>query len=333
MYSTKKKTRGKRQTALSWCHTAVAQMAVACAAAAIATLLVASCRGKEAKPALRSVYYWSTTLDIDSAKSAFLTGHGIGRMYVRYFDVVPDDAGRNVPNATLRFATPVPHGIDIVPVVFVLPECVRHDGDTLARRIVDRVLQMNAANGITGVGELQIDCDWTTSTRPAYMQFMHTMLTLCHGRGLRLSATIRLHQLAQAPPPADRGVLMFYNTGDVTDPSCRNPILDMRDAAPYLKHLHGYKLPLSVAYPVFSWQVLYRGGRFVGIVHGKDEYPVLPTDSLVTHRPALQDIMEAARAVRQRRGDACRETVLYDLNNKNIRQLKYQDYEKIYNCR
>lgn len=329
MYSTKKKTQGRLRAAQSWWHATAATTLMT----VLVAMLAASCRGKKAETALRSVYYWSTTLDIDSAKRAFLTGHGIGRMYVRYFDVVTDAAGRSVPNATLRFATTVPRGIDIVPVVFVLPECVRHDGDTLARRIVDRVQQMNTANGITGVGELQIDCDWTTSTRPAYMQFMRTMRALCHKRGLRLSATIRLHQLAQAPPPADRGVLMFYNTGDVTDPTCRNPILDMRDAAPYLKYLHNYKLALSVAYPVFSWQVLYRGGRFVGIMHSKDEYPVLPTDSTVTHRPALQDIMEAARAVQQRRGDACRETVIYDLSNKNIKHLKYQDYEKIFNCR
>ena len=35
-----------------------------------------------------SVYYWRTTLTLDSTERAFLADHGVGRMYVRYFDVV-----------------------------------------------------------------------------------------------------------------------------------------------------------------------------------------------------------------------------------------------------
>ena len=254
-------------------------------------LLFSACSHKSGKrPSVRAVYYWATQFDIDSAKRNFLTRHDISRMYVRYFDVVADRSGQPMPNATLRFLTPTPNDVEIVPTVFVMPECLRGDNRLLAQRIVARVKQMNATNDVKGVKEMQIDCDWTASTRHAYNLFMAEMLRLCHSHNMRLSSTIRLHQLSQAPPPADRGVLMMYNTGDVTNPDCHKPILNMRDAAPYLSRLNDYKLPLSTAYPVFAWRVLFRGRQFVGILHSDDDYPQLPTDSVCLRQPTMDDI-------------------------------------------
>lgn len=292
-------------------------------------LLLVSCRKDETKTTMRSVYYWSTTLDMDSMKTAFIKKYSISRIYLRYFDVVNDEAGRAVPNATLVFASKVPQGVDIVPTVFVMPECLRHEPRTLARLIVRRVVQMSSTNDVHNVREIQIDCDWTQSTRQQYDDFMHAMLDECHNRKLLLSSTIRLHQLAQSPPPADRGVLMMYNTGNCIDIECHKPILDMRDAAPYLQHLATYRLPMSTAYPIFSWRILFRGGRFVGFVHYDGEYPILPDDSIVTRQPSAADIMEAVKAIDSRRSDANDETILFDLSNNNINRLNHMDYEKI----
>lgn len=294
-------------------------------------LLLVSCRKDEAKTSMRSVYYWSTTLNMDSTKMAFIKKYSILRMYLRYFDVVNDEAGRAMPNATLSFATKVPQGIDIVPTVFVMPECLRHDRHHLARLIVRRVLQMSQTNDVHNVREIQIDCDWTLSTRQLYDDFMRAMLNECHSRGLQLSSTIRLHQLSQLPPPADRGVLMMYNTGDATNIKCHKPILDMRDAAPYLQYLAQYRLPLSTAYPIFAWRILFRGGCFVGFVHYDGEYPMLPDDSIAIRKPSAADIMEAVKAIQSRRPDANSETILFDLSNNNINHLNHKDYETILN--
>lgn len=294
-------------------------------------LLFSACSHKSGKrPSVRAVYYWATQFDIDSAKRNFLTRHNISRMYVRYFDVVADRSGQPMPNATLRFLTPPPNDVEIVPTVFVMPECLRGDNRLLAQRIVERVKQMNATNDVEGVKEMQIDCDWTASTRHAYNLFMAEMLRLCHSHNMRLSSTIRLHQLSQAPPPADRGVLMMYNTGNVTNPNCHKPILNMRDAAPYLSRLNDYKLPLSTAYPVFAWRVLFRGRQFVGILHSDDDYPQLPTDSVCLRQPTMDDIREAIRAVEKRRSDANDEIIVFDLNNNNLKRFNTNNYEEIY---
>ena len=298
--------------------------------ACLLALLASACGRTDGGGSRRSVYYWSTVLDIDSTKQAFIDRHGISRMYVRYFDVVASEDGSPVPNATLRFGTGVPQGVEVVPAVYIVNECMAADTAGLAGLILKRILQMNATNDIGGVKEIQIDCDWTRRTRQRYFGFLRTLRAMAAERGVKVSATIRLHQLAEGAPPVDRGVLMMYNTGDFTDISCQKPILDTRDAAPYLRHLAGYGLKLAAAYPIYSWRILFRGGRYVGIMHRDDDLPVLPGDSIVTRAPSLDDITTAAGAVGSRRPDANSEIILFDLSKQNATRFKPDDYEKIF---
>ena len=294
-------------------------------------LLLSSCNDDGGDSRRRAVYYWSTVLDVDSAKQQFISRHDISRIYIRYFDVVPGDDGAPQPNATLRFKTGVPEGVEPVPTVYVVNECMAGDTAGLARRIFDRVMQMSETNDVKGVREVQIDCDWTRRTRDRYFSFLRTFGSLAGQKGVSVSATIRLHQLAESPPPVSRGVLMMYNTGDFTDLACEKPILDMHDAAPYLRHLDDYDLELAAAYPIYAWRILFRGGRYVGIMHRDDYLPVLPGDSVVIRAPTLSDVTEAVRAVAKRRADAARNVILFDISGSNINRFKPEDYEKIFN--
>ena len=63
-------------------------------------LLMTACQERQHQ---RSIYYWSTTFQLDSTKRTFLKEHQINRIYLRYFDVVVDDNGEPMPNATVRF--------------------------------------------------------------------------------------------------------------------------------------------------------------------------------------------------------------------------------------
>ena len=303
-------------------------MLAICLAAAV---LLSACSERSATERTRAVYYWSTVLDVDTVKQVFLKEHGVRRMYVRYFDVVQDDGGRPVPNATLRFKTAVPEGLEVVPTVYIVNECMAGDTAGLARKVLRRVVRMSETNGVKGVSDVQIDCDWTRRTRSRYFGFLRTLVALAGSEGIDVSVTIRLHQLSESPPPVKRGVLMMYNTGDFTDFACQKPILDMADAAPYLRRLAGYRLPLASAYPIYSWRILFRGGKYVGIMHRDDDLPVLPGDTIVERTPSIEDILEAARAVAARRKDAVQEVILFDLSNRNITRYNPEDYEKIYN--
>lgn len=279
----------------------------------------------------RSMYFWRTALRLDSAERRFVARHGISRMYVRYFDVVLNERNGVVPNATIAFEDSLPGGIEAVPVVFIVNDVMRHDADSLPRLILKRVLRMNETNDVSGVKEIQIDCDWTMKTQKRYFDFLRTLREMCHAEGLKLTTTIRLHQLALEVPPVDAGVLMVYNTGDVTRPDTEKPILDMKDVRPYLRHLSRYRLPLAAAYPLFTWKVLFRRGRFVGIMHGDDDLPVLAGDSIVVRQPERSDILDVRRAIDDLRPDAHREVILYDLSKRNIQRFNRQDYETFFN--
>ena len=293
---------------------------------ALLLLLFTACKEQQHS---RGMYYWSTTFQLDSTKKSFLKEHQINRLYLRYFDVVVDDNGEPMPNATIRFRDSIPQGLEIIPTVFIVNDCMKQDVSGLAEKMLRRILQMNETHHVGKVHEIQIDCDWTGSTRKTFFSFMEQLRALAKEKGIRLSSTIRLHQLSQIPPPADRGVLMMYNTGDFTQLSCEHPILDMRDVRPFLPALRRYKLPLSTAYPLYRWRIVFRNGRYVGILHTDDELPVLPGDSIVIRQPELQEILEAKKAVSQHNAHANDEVILFDLNQTNITRFKHTDYEEI----
>ncbi len=292
----------------------------------VAIAMLTSCGRGEPE---RSVYYWQTTLRVDAAERAFLARHGVGKVYCRYFDVVPGDDGPR-PNATMAFDGTFPKTVEVVPVVFIVNDCMSQPHEGLAEKILRRVLQMNETNDMAAAKEMQVDCDWTMTTRQAFFAFLGRLRALCHDRGMKLSVTIRLHQLSQPAPPADRGVLMMYNTGDVTKLAVRKPILDIKDVMPYVRYLRGYGLDLSTAYPLFTWHVLFRGGKYVGIMHGDDDLPVLPGDSVAVRQPDLSDILKAKKAVDDARSSANHEIILYDLNQKNIKRFSYDNFKTIY---
>lgn len=278
-----------------------------------------------------AVYYWSTTFKSDSIQQSFLRQHHIKKIYLRFFDVVVNEQGNVMPNATVRFATPVPKDVEIVPVVYIVNDCLYRSIDKLDSLILQRVTQMCETNDITPFRELQIDCDWTARSRTHYFQVLSRLNERAKKQGVALSATIRLHQLGEAPPPVEKGILMLYNTGDVTRLDCEHPILDMKDAAPYLRKLSKYRLPLATAYPVYAWRVLFRKGKFVGILHSDDELPIIDGDSIVVREPPLEMVLKAKQAVDKEQRSANDEIILFDISNENIQRINKYHYEKIFN--
>lgn len=305
--------------------------------ASLLIVMLAGCRGKEstAQPR-RSVYCWQTTFSPnDSAVAAFIRHKHVTHIYLRYFDVVMTN-GTPMSNASVSVVGRVPKGVTVTPAVYITNDCMKAIGQShtgakdLAEKILQRVGQMTSALQLGPINELQIDCDWTVTTRRTYFDFLSALRDLAHKQRLQLSTTIRFHQLTQPVPPADRGVLMAYNTGDVRDINNRHPILNIADVKPYLHNLATYQLPLSTAYPIFSWRVLFRGGHFVGILHSDDDYPILPGDKILSRSADLRHILEAHQTISELHPDTHDEIILYDLQTNNIKRFQASDYEKIY---
>ena len=211
---------------------------------------------------IRAVYYWRTHYYLIDREEQFLLQNKINRMYVRFFDVDinknEDFSDQCAPIATINFYDSKPdfHDCEVVPVVFITQEAiVKYSSfvDDMAHRLY-AMCRKNEIN----IKEVQFDCDWTGSTQEAYFQFLKEIrlaLTKYFGQEIKLSSTIRLHQLAQMPPEVDYGVLMCYNTGNFKDYNTENSILDIKDVKPYTKYLKTYKLPLILALPMYSWFV------------------------------------------------------------------------------
>lgn len=234
-----------------------------------------------------SVYYWKTVFQLDSADMEFIGAHDIRRIYLRMFDVSEDPIttsadARVYPNASVQVDDMLSYmfrdsvlGIEITPVVYITLDALKAIKDregALAEKITTRVRNMCEYNFLPGVEELQLDCDWTPGTEDSFFRLCDSVKTQLRAMELpwRLSSTIRLHQLARKAPPVDHGVLMVYNTGNFSNPDAANSILAAEDVAPYLKRLPYYPLELDVAYPTYSWQLLFRQRQFVGLLNGLD---------------------------------------------------------------
>lgn len=236
-----------------------------------AMLLSAGCSGGSGSTEERAVYYWRTTLKLSEKERRFIANNDIDVVYLHLFDV-RDVGGELMPSSTLSFRDTIPGGVRVVPVIFIEPGALNGSApvDSLASRIISRCDKMLAQNGYPLPDEVQIDFDWTLSNRKKYYAVLENAVDIMHSRGGVLSTTIRLHQLAQDPPPVDRGVLMVYNTGNITDFSEPNSILDHSSVKPYIGMLRSYSLPLSTALPIYSWDVVFSGGEFKAISRSLD---------------------------------------------------------------
>ena len=276
----------------------------------IAVLMLTGCQQQSPMPQQNSVYYWRTEWHLDSVERNFLKQYDIQKVYCRYFDVVMRN-DEPMPNATISFAEPVDPSLSIVPTVYITEDCMHSEHKGLAKKIVERIIQMNETNDVKQVKEIQIDCDYTGRSMKTYYQFLEDVRKIADQHDMQLSTTIRLHQLSMEVPPADYGVLMLYNTGNPQKYAERNPILDIRDVMPYISKLDDYALPLATAYPVFLWQ------RTIYGVH-------------VDHWVEADEILKVKDAVEEKRPELRRTILTYHLDKENIKRYTPETYETIY---
>jgi len=317
-----------------------------------------------------SVYYWKTVFHLDSADRAFINKHDIGRIYMRMFDVAHDNGAgtienRTYPNATIRFdyddfylLKDSLDDLEFVPVVYITLDAMKamenHEG-VLASNIVTRIRNMCSYNAIHNVEELQLDCDWTKSTRQSFFTLCDSVRQDIEELGLpwRLSSTIRLHQLSQDPPPVNNGVLMVYNTGSFNDPDAQNSIIDAKDVAPYMKYLSRYPLHLDVAYPTYSWQLLFHKRSFVGLISGlnlndsvrytyigNNSYEAkcdIPYKNMIINKGDIireetspfNDIAKVRAMIEDRLSNRSHSNILYHLDTNNLSNYSSDEIDKI----
>lgn len=326
-------------------------------------LLAVSCAEKQ-EPKENSVYFWKTVYKNDSTENAFLAEHKIKKIYMRYFDVIVDPKTQKPkPNATITFKDIPSKDIEIIPTVFITENCIQKNLDTLYKILADRILQINKTHKIPQAKEIQIDCDFTAKSMKKYYNFLSLLKNYLKEKAIKLSVTIRLHQLSMEVPPCDYGVLMLYNTGNYRDKKCENPILGFKEVKPYLKHLKKYGLKMRAALPNFKWQILFGKNGFKNIVYNQNlkdstlfqkisddvfmvirskDIPVYIStetfnvmmsisDTIYEKKADFKEIEKVMTEISEIRKDILKSTIIYDLNSNNINNLTIKEYEKIFN--
>lgn len=311
-------------------------------------LLFSGCFPEGTKKVNPSFYYWKSVFRLTEKEKKVLTGLSVATLYIKFFDV-SWNRGKAEPVARIRFQEQPPAGTRIIPVVFITNETLIRIGedhtDTLAYRIAHLVEVLS--RDLPFISEVQLDCDWSAGTRDKYFRMLTALRQQRFIQGKKLSVTIRLHQLKYKAttgiPPADKGLLMCYNMGNLRRPETLNSIIDKRELEKYLGGLGGYALPLDIALPLFDWFVWFRNGEYKGLIHPyrlpgfNKENLLFPQDTTINNfrfekgdwlryeGSRTEEVVAVARSVSSRMRQEALNVVLYHLDEPVLE--KYQLYE------
>ena len=236
-------------------------------------LLVVSCSNPQSQ-GRRAVYYWRTDFTLSSEHIDQLNQFQITSLYVRIFDLDLQSNQLN-PVAPLRVNSAFPVGFSFVPVIYITPAALRSlhliSASVLADKIINTIEEFQKKNHWPAYLELQLDADWTSSNEEGYFQLLRQVKTRLNSAGVKLSSTVRLHQLSNVNPPVDRQLIMIYNVNSLTNPNTDKTILPAKLAKRYIGNKLSQHGEIDIALPVYTWLSHFHGHRFLGLVHGVTE--------------------------------------------------------------
>lgn len=208
-----------------------------------------------------SFYHWKTNFNLDSSQQKTLNNLKIEKLYVKYFDVKWVN-NKAIPVAEVNWMTQP--NFEIVPVVFIATDIFTHLDSAqikvLSKNVASKIKQLHPTSEFA---EIQIDCDWMPSIKNKYFYFLESFKSLFTTSVF--SATVRLYQYKYPDlagvPPVDKGLLMYYNMGVLSDCKESNSILNNTIGKQYVG-FGEYPLPIDVALPNFNWSLVFRQGEF-----------------------------------------------------------------------
>lgn len=223
-----------------------------------------------------SFYHWKSSFNVDEEMREITRELECQKVYLHLFDVVKKN-GRVMPtdelmpiDTNLLYAD----SVKFIPVVFVMNEVFvgidSNKVDNIAYHVSSLIHEITSYGSNTpNYDEVQIDCDWTQSTKDNYFHFLKTIAEL---QEKEVSSTIRLHQVkdvnSMGVPPVKKGYLMCYATSDPRGGEESNSILDIKLLKKYTQNLNTYPLSLDYALPLFSWGVVTNHNGKIKLLNG-----------------------------------------------------------------
>lgn len=155
---------------------------------------------------------------------------------------------------------------NFIPVIYITNETMKNVDYSLVSKAILETLKNYKFD------EIQIDCDWSLSTRSNYFNLLEDLKEKLNKK---ISATIRLHQIKYYTktgiPPVDYGVLMYYNMSSIGEFNTKNSILDNEIAKKYHYNFDVYPLKLKLALPLYSQAIQFREEKAISLFEGVEE--------------------------------------------------------------
>lgn len=221
-------------------------------------LIFYSCSTEQNHPI--DFYYWRSNFEISEAEKLVVQDLDVKNIYIRLFDVDKKEIDPK-PIGTIKNFNSSVLDVNYIPTVFITNRTFQDlspDGvKRLASNVNKLIGEIASSGNLSNYNEIQIDCDWTKSTKTNYFLFLEE---LKKASNKKLSATLRLHQVKfkdrEGVPPLDKMVLMCYATENPNEVEEKNSILDLNLAKDYLDNLNDYPIQLDVALPIYSWAIV-----------------------------------------------------------------------------
>lgn len=228
--------------------------------------LTVCCSKETSRITQRAFYYWETSFNLNPEDTAYLNELAVNKLYIHFFDVTYTNTLS--PEGTVYYQSKIPRNYEVVPIVFITNETITKLDSVgiidLAKKIETRLKKEITRTQIEAqVKEIQLDCDWTKSTRNKYF---YLLKLIKNQMPYALSATIRLHQYKYHNgniPPVDKGMLMCYNINDPRKFEVNNSLFDKAEVMQYIKDVK-YPMALDLAVPTFSWGVRFNAQKEFG---------------------------------------------------------------------
>lgn len=211
-------------------------------------------QNKKEEPINISFYHWENSYNQKEIKQ---------KVYVKVLDISYSSKIEVINTIFQTKANDI-----FVPVVYITNDTMKNvDYSIISNQIIRNLKSTNLS-----FEELQIDCDWSSSTQSNYFKLLEDLKVKLNKT---LSATIRLHQIKYyvktGIPPVDYGVLMYYNMSDISDINTKNSILDNDIAKKYHYNFDSYKLKLKLALPLYSQAIQFRENKALDIFEGAEK--------------------------------------------------------------
>lgn len=244
-------------------------------------VLLLSCKNDNKVVTVERAFYCWQDRYLESEIIKHLKDVQISKLYVKLFEVDYTEALGNYPfskNKPSTYSFSDLDSIQIVPVIFIKNEIFKFNDEKSLDKLADNIVFLiekysydidyyNNKEKIFNYDEIQIDCDWTKSTKDKYFYLLTKIKQLSNKK---MSCTLRLYAYKYPDimgiPPVDKASLMCYNLMKPLSEKNKNSILDISEFKKYLNKKRSYPIHLDIALPSFFWTQLYQNNQFVSLI-------------------------------------------------------------------